>query len=214
MVHSFGDSFPYYICLGTRVYEVLDCRGQEEEQVELPTEAAAPQPTVIPGLDSITGDLLDLDLSAPAVPYQQAPVAAAPPAAAGGVDLLGDGLDNLVSRNFLEFAINILFLRSFLAFQLGIGAPAGAADPGMQSGIAGLSDIFGMTSSPASYVPAQEVWLPAARGKGLEISGTFSRKNKQVVMELTFTNRALQQMTGFAIQFNKNRSGAPTVVQS
>ena len=49
------------------------------------------------------------------------------------------------------------------------------------------------------------MWLPAAKGKGLEISGTFTRKNKQVVMELTFTNRALQQMTGFAIQFNKNR---------
>ena len=49
------------------------------------------------------------------------------------------------------------------------------------------------------------MWLPAAKGKGLEISGTFTRKNKQVVMELTLTNRALQQMTGFAIQFNKNR---------
>ena len=100
------------MCLGAFVYKVLDCRGQDEEQVELPTEAAAPQPTVIPGLDSITGDLLDLDLSAPAVPYQQAPVAAAPPAAAGGVDLLGDGLDNLVSRNFLEFEIKYHFLKS------------------------------------------------------------------------------------------------------
>jgi len=47
--------------------------------------------------------------------------------------------------------------------------------------------------------------LPAAKGKGLEISGTFSRKNGQVLMELTLTNRALQPMSGFAIQFNKNR---------
>ena len=64
----------------------------------MPTETAAPQPTVIPGLDSITGDLLNLDFSAPpaaaAAPYQQ-PTAAAP---APGVDLLGDGLDTLVSQ--------------------------------------------------------------------------------------------------------------------
>jgi hypothetical protein len=51
------------------------------------------------------------------------------------------------------------------------------------------------------------VWLPAAKGKGLEISGTFSRKNGQVLMELTLTNRALQAMSGFAIQFNKNSFG-------
>ena len=79
--------------------------GQEEEQLELPTEPAAPQPTVIPGLDSLTGDLLNLDLTAPAVPYQQAP-AAVPAAAGGGVDLLGDGLDNLVS---LVLDFNLIF---------------------------------------------------------------------------------------------------------
>ena len=59
----------------------------------MPTETAAPQPTVIPGIDSITGDLLNLDFSAPPAPYQQQ----APVAAPTGVDLLGDGLDNLVS---------------------------------------------------------------------------------------------------------------------
>jgi len=52
---------------------------------------------------------------------------------------------------------------------------------------------------------AVQVWLPAAKGKGVEISGTFSRKNGQVLMELSLTNRALQPMSGFAIQFNKNR---------
>jgi len=52
---------------------------------------------------------------------------------------------------------------------------------------------------------AVQVWLPAAKGKGLEISGTFSCKNGQLLMELTLTNRALQPMSGFAVQFNKNR---------
>ena len=48
-------------------------------------------------------------------------------------------------------------------------------------------------------------WLLAKNAKGLEVTGTFSRKNNQAVMEMTVTNRAMQPMTGFAIQFNKNR---------
>lgn len=46
------------------------------------------QPSVIPAQDSLIGDLLSMDLGAPA------PVAAPPPSA---VDLLGGGLDGLVS---------------------------------------------------------------------------------------------------------------------
>ena len=40
---------------------------------------------------------------------------------------------------------------------------------------------------------------------GLEIWGTFSRQNGQPRMEMTFTNKAMQAMSGFAIQLNKNR---------
>ena len=50
-----------------------------------------------------------------------------------------------------------------------------------------------------------QVWLLASKGKGLEISGTYSRKNSTVIMELTLTNNAMQAMSGFAIQLNKNR---------
>ena len=57
----------------------------------------------------------------------------------------------------------------------------------------------------SKIVFAVQVWLPAAKGKGLELSGTFSRKNSTVCMELTLTNRAMQPMMGFAVQFNKNR---------
>ena len=70
--------------------------------------------------------------------------------------------------------------------------------------LGGLGDIFGMPQTQA-YVPPQEVWLPAQKGKGLEIMGTFARKNNVINMELTFTNKAMQPMQGFAIQFNKNR---------
>jgi hypothetical protein len=51
------------------------------------------------------------------------------------------------------------------------------------------------------------MWLPASKGKGLEVSGTFSRRNNQIVMELTINNKAMQAMGGFAIQFNKNSFG-------
>ena len=85
----------------------------------------------------------------------------------------------------------------FMYFQLGGGPMGGDA-------LGGLGDIFGIQSTP-SYVPPQEVWLTAQKGKGLEITGTFARKNNQINMELTFTNKAMQAMTGFAVQFNKNR---------
>ena len=50
-----------------------------------------------------------------------------------------------------------------------------------------------------------QTWLLAAKAKGLEISGTFSRRNSTVLMELSLTNHAMQAMSGFAIQLNKNR---------
>ena len=57
------------------------------------------------------------------------------------------------------------------------------------------------------YVPPVEVWLPAQRGKGLEIEGHFVRRGGQMLMEMTFVNKALQYMSDFAIQFNKNSFG-------
>lgn len=50
-----------------------------------------------------------------------------------------------------------------------------------------------------------QTWLTAAYAKGLEVQGTFQRKNKELQMVLTFTNRAMQPLGNFAIQLNKNR---------
>ena len=44
-------------------------------------------------------------------------------------------------------------------------------------------------------------------GKGLEVSGTFSRKNSVVYMDMTFSNKAMQPLSNFGIQFNKNSFG-------
>ena len=70
------------------------------------TAAAAPaapvqQPTVIPGVDSLIGDLLDMDLGGPTPYQQQQMMNQMPPSAPaaqpqGAIDLLGEGLDNLV----------------------------------------------------------------------------------------------------------------------
>ncbi|CAI8037804.1 AP-1 complex subunit beta-1 [Geodia barretti] len=55
-----------------------------------------------------------------------------------------------------------------------------------------------------SLSPKQE-WLPAVRGKGMEILGTFVRRGGQIYADMTFNNKAMQMMADFAIQFNKNR---------
>lgn len=65
---------------------------------------AAPQATVIPGADSLIGDLLDMDLGGP-TPFQQQhlyqQMPQSTPVQSAGMDLLGEGLDSLVSLDSL-----------------------------------------------------------------------------------------------------------------
>ncbi|KAJ3048912.1 AP-2 complex subunit beta, partial [Rhizophlyctis rosea] len=67
----------------------------------------------------------------------------------------------------------------------------------------GVADLFGVGLT-AGYVAPKTQFLSAQNGKGLEIVGTFSRKHGQVYMEMTFTNKAMQPLSDFAILFNKN----------
>lgn len=136
------------------------------------------QPTVIPAADSLIGDLLSLDINAPGTNYSQSNTTS-------NVDFLGNGLDTLLGTSDSTAA-----------------APAaGTSSTGL------LGDIFGLTTAEIFYSPPKQVWLPAVRGKGLEINGTFSRRNGQIYMDMTFSNKAMQAMGGFAIQFNKNSFG-------
>nr|XP_020656496.1 AP-1 complex subunit beta-1 [Pogona vitticeps] len=86
-----------------------------------------------------------------------------------------------------------------------LGAPLGGGGGG------GLGDLFdlagGVGSLSGSYVAPKTVWLPAVKAKGLEISGTFSRQVGSLSMDLTLSNKALQVMSDFAIQFNRNSFG-------
>uniref|UniRef100_A0A6G5AE51 Clathrin adaptor alpha/beta/gamma-adaptin appendage Ig-like subdomain domain-containing protein n=1 Tax=Rhipicephalus microplus TaxID=6941 RepID=A0A6G5AE51_RHIMP len=137
-----------------------------------------------------------MDIGAPpAVP----PVAAVPPTAAApaaAMDIFGGGLDSLLSDPLG-----------------GAGAapiPAAAPAPLGSTNTTGLlGDIFGLGTTSTFYTPPKQIWLPAARGKGLEIAGTFTRRNGQIFMDMTFSNKAMQAMTGFAIQFNKTALGWP-----
>lgn len=70
-------------------------------------------------------------------------------------------------------------------------------DPQVGSGVGDVAAPF-----PSSSL---QVWLPAMKAKGLEISGTFTRQAGSISMDLQLTNKALQVMTDFAIQFNRNR---------
>lgn len=150
------------------------------------------QPAVIPSADNLIGDLLSMDISAPPIhPIAPAGYGAPPVTNTAAMDLLAGGLDNLLGD----------------IPSVGTTSPAPVSAPLSLNTSGILGDIFNLSTVTPFYTPPKQIWLPAARGKGLEISGTFTRKNGQILMEMTFFNKAMQAMAGFAIQFNKNSFG-------
>ena len=125
--------------------------------------AAAAAGTVIAEPSSLIGDLLNMDIGGEAAVPRGVGGAPAP-------DLLGGGLDQLLA-----------------------GGPPDPSVPGPAANNL-LGDIFGLGSSaaPSGYIPPKQVWLTPAKGKGLEISGSWSVKNGVINMEMTFNNKAMQ----------------------
>ncbi|XP_074015378.1 AP-1 complex subunit beta-1 isoform X9 [Numenius arquata] len=115
----------------------------------------------------------------------------------GAVDLLGGGLDSLMGGG----SGSSFTPAPSTTMPANMGAPLGS----------GLGDLFDLTGGvgtlSGSYVAPKTVWLPAMKAKGLEISGTFSRQVGSISMDLVLTNKALQVMSDFAIQFNRNSFG-------
>ena len=73
----------------------LRATPDDAAQAEQPAAPQVPQATVIPGADSLIGDLLDMDLGPPMT--QQAPYGQQPQVQTStAMDLLGEGLDSLV----------------------------------------------------------------------------------------------------------------------
>ena len=161
---------------------VPETESQTSEDVQQ-NETPVPQ---IPE-DNLLGDLLTLDLSSPLVlggmnTYDMG----IPTMIQSGGDLLGGGLGGLLFDPVLP--------------NISQAVPSGTSDIGF--------DIFSQYSTPAlnpfQLVLPKEVVLPASKGKGLEVSATFARRNKEVYMDLTLLNRALLPLKDFAIKFNKN----------
>ncbi|KAM4578713.1 AP-1 complex subunit beta-1 isoform 1-T1 [Fundulus diaphanus] len=182
------------------------------ESVESPDTGSAAgvsdaPPAVIPSQGDLLGDLLNLDLTPPAT------TGPPPPATSGlqlgAMDLLGGGLDSLMGDESEPLGGD---LGGSSAMGAGFGAPpAAAAAPFSAPVSGGLDDLFdlggGVGMPMGAYSPPKTVWLPAMKGKGLEISGTFARRAGVIQMEMTLTNKAMSVMTDFAIQFNRNSFG-------
>ncbi|KAG3278334.1 AP-1 complex subunit beta-1 isoform X1 [Marmota marmota marmota] len=184
------------------VHKSLPPRTASSESTESPETApagapAGEQPDVIPTQGDLLGDLLNLDLGPPV----SGPPLATSSVQMGAVDLLGGGLDSLMGDEPEGIG------------DPSFGAPPAAAVPARLGApiSSGLSDLFDLTSGvgtlSGSYVAPKAVWLPAMKAKGLEISGTFTRQVGSISMDLQLTNKALQVMTDFAIQFNRNSFG-------
>jgi hypothetical protein len=59
----------------------------------------------------------------------------------------------------------------------------------------------------AGYVAPKVVMLQSQNGKGMEISGTFARRQGNVFLEMVVANRSQATLTDFAIRFNRNSFG-------
>ncbi|VDL76382.1 unnamed protein product [Nippostrongylus brasiliensis] len=175
-------------------------------------------PTVIPSQDTLIADLLSLDMSTP-MGAQMGTMSTYPPMSTSG------GLDDLLGLGgpaAPEPALAAPVAPPVASFDplasLGLGgipsAPAAApvVPPTVApASLSGLGDIFSgslnLTEATSGYQVPKQLWLEAARAKGLQIEGTFVRRGGVINMEMTLTNKAMQALSGFAIQFNRNSFG-------
>nr|XP_015828510.2 AP-1 complex subunit beta-1 isoform X1 [Nothobranchius furzeri] len=164
-------------------------------------------PAVIPSQGDLLGDLLNLDLTPPATTGPPPPPTSG--MQLGAMDLLGGGLDSLMGEESEPLGGD---LGGSSAMGAGFGAAPAAAPASFSAPVSGgLDDLFdlggGVGMPMGAYNPPKTVWLPAMKGKGLEISGTFARRAGIIQMEMTLINKAMSVMTDFAIQFNRNSFG-------
>ncbi|XP_014834747.1 PREDICTED: AP-1 complex subunit beta-1-like, partial [Poecilia mexicana] len=191
-------------------------------------------PAVIPSQGDLLGDLLNLDLTPPATtgpPATSGMQLGAMDLLGGGLDsLMGDESEPppIPLRTDTPQSPQIPHqspsppdysptelggdLGGSSAMGAGFGAPPAAPAASFSAPVSGgLDDLFdlggGVGMPMGTYSPPKTVWLPAMKGKGLEISGTFARRAAVIQMEMTLTNKAMSVMTDFAIQFNRNSFG-------
>jgi AP-1 complex subunit beta-1 len=123
--------------------------GSGDEPAEQPI--APPATTVIPSQDSLIGDLLSLDLSAPSSAQSSGFGTSQPPSA--GFDMLGGGLDSLLNTDPMSSSANTTPIPSgpSIAPLSGTTADLGTANF--------LNDLFSAPSTTTFHVPAKQVRL-------------------------------------------------------
>uniref|UniRef100_A0A0K0FUB9 AP complex subunit beta n=1 Tax=Strongyloides venezuelensis TaxID=75913 RepID=A0A0K0FUB9_STRVS len=169
---------------------------------------------VIPSQDNIIVDLLSLDINpTPANPPQNSV-----PTTSGLDDLLG--LGNLSINNINppsttsqpatnDLLSDILGSSTIPTMQTQPPSTFGGVDIFGTSTMNTLNTFggFDVQSSPSPYMAPKSLWLDSNAGKGLEVLGTFVRRNGEIYMEMTFTNKSLIPLTNFALQMNRNSFG-------
>lgn len=106
---------------------------------------------------------------------------------------------------------------SAAALDVLLGVPAVPAAAAVRPAAPAVPDLFGsipaMPVAPAAAVVQKELLLPAEKGAGMELRGTFVRQNRQLFMDLTCTNKGPAALSQFAMQFNKNSFNLAPAVQ-
>ncbi|TDH71524.1 hypothetical protein CCR75_007269 [Bremia lactucae] len=88
-------------------------------------------------------------------------------------------------------------------------APASVASSG------NLVDIFGDIAAPLAPIAAsagtlaslKKILMTAQQGKGLQMTGAFTRRNGNFVLDVDFENQSSAPIEGVSIQFNKSTFG-------
>uniref|UniRef100_A0A8C8HMY0 AP complex subunit beta n=1 Tax=Oncorhynchus tshawytscha TaxID=74940 RepID=A0A8C8HMY0_ONCTS len=166
------------------MHKRLPAQSTESPDVGTAAGGSAPEaaPSIIPSQGDLLGDLLNLDMAPPTTSGPPPPTTGMQ---MGGMDLLGGGLDSLVG---ISHSVDPY-----------------AATPGQPVNPFWVK--WSLQTRRSDGVLSLQVWLPAMKAKGLEISGTFARRAGVIQMELILTNKAMSVMTDFAIQFNRNSFG-------
>ncbi|KAL4101619.1 hypothetical protein PRIC1_005368 [Phytophthora ramorum] len=99
---------------------------------------------------------------------------------------------------------------------LSLGGPAPTTPaPAAASASASLVDIFGGPAAPPAPVALgggasavqKKVLMSAQQGKGLQMTGAFTRRGGNFVLDVDFENQAPVPLAGVSIQFNKSTFG-------
>ncbi|KAJ2385771.1 hypothetical protein H4S02_004170 [Coemansia sp. RSA 2611] len=152
-----------------------------------------------------------LSLGASSVPFSSSSFASSTPAFVSGPNSAGiagpagnsSSVGNLnTAGSFTSAGANLVSSASNLTTPI-----TAESQPAALSLSATETQMYSTGLADGTYVPARRVLLDAQQGQGLEITGTFARRNGRVQLELGLANRSGMALGDFALQFNKNTYG-------